>query len=459
MSSAESGPRLHGLPFEASAAARPNALQRGAGLLLLGLAAAAVIGFPAARIGLATLLGLVVLAVSLLRIGVTLASPVPGPPDPLLPEQCLPSYSLLVPLYREAEVVSQLIAALRRLDYPAHLLQVLLLVEAEDAATRAALTAEGLPPGWSVLVLPPGAPLTKPRALSFALPLAGGDLLTVYDAEDLPEPDQLRRAAARFAARPELTCLQARLAIDNPEAGWLAALFAVEYAVLFDVVNPGLARLGLPLLLGGTSNHFRTPDLRLAGGWDPWNVTEDADLGLRLARLGMKVDVLDSTTQEEAPARLQAWLRQRRRWMKGWLQTFLVHSRDLRGLWRDPGSPALLTGLALLANGLITSILGLACSALLWADLSQGPVHFVWIANAGLGGVAVLLPLALALRRRGLARWWPVLWLAPLRWALLTFAAWCALVDLRRRPFHWGTTRHGLAPRRAASVDLADPAF
>jgi cellulose synthase/poly-beta-1,6-N-acetylglucosamine synthase-like glycosyltransferase len=323
MSSAIPGSRLHGLPPEASAATSATLTQRIAGAAVLSWVGLAVIEDAPARWGLAVALGLLVLSVSLLRIAATIASCMPDEDDPPLPEADLPAYSLLVPLYREAEVVPQLLAALARLDYPADRLQVLLLVEAEDQATLGALRSCKLPCGWSTVVVPPGAPLTKPRALTFALPLAVGTLLTVYDAEDLPEVDQLRRAAARFAARPDLVCLQARLAIDNPEAGWLAALFAVEYAVLFDVVNPGLARLGLPLLLGGTSNHFRTADLRRVDGWDPWNVTEDADLGLRLARHGMKVGVIASTTQEEAPARLQAWLRQRRRWMKGWMRLWL----------------------------------------------------------------------------------------------------------------------------------------
>jgi hypothetical protein len=145
--------------------------------------------------------------------------------------------------------------------------------------------------------------------------------------------------------------------------------------------------------------------------------------------------------------------------MKGWMQTFVVHGRDLRGIWRDPGAPALLPGFLLLTNGLVTAFIGLACWLVLLCDLGAGVVHVLWVANAGVGLVSMMFPLVLALRRRGLGRWWAVLWLTPLRWMLLTLASWCAVVDLWRRPFHWGTTRHGLARRRAASVDLADPAF
>ena len=217
-------------------------------------------------------------------------------------------------------MVPGLLRALDRLDYPRSKREVLLLVEADDAATRAALAGR-LPPGFRVVEVPPGRPRTKPRALNVGLLLTRATLITVYDAEDRPDTDQLRRAAARFALAPaSLACLQARLAIDRG-GGLLARLFAIEYAVLFEFLNLGLARMRLPMALGGTSNHFRADALRTVGCWDAWNVTEDADLGLRLARFGYACEMLDSVTWEEAPARLPGWFKQRRRWTKGWLQT------------------------------------------------------------------------------------------------------------------------------------------
>ena len=207
-----------------------------------------------------------------------------------------------------------------------------------------------------ILVAPQGSPRTKPRALNVALPLARGRYTVVYDAEDIPDPGQLRLAVARFAQLPRnVACLQARLTIDNTDDTWLTRLFTIEYAALFDAFNPGLAEIGSPLPLGGTSNHFRTSVLRDIHGWDAWNVTEDADLGIRLARLGYAVKDLPSSTLEEAPGTLGAWMRQRTRWMKGFVQTATSHSRKPRlllrqlGIWKCFGALCLTWGIALSA--------------------------------------------------------------------------------------------------------------
>ena len=277
------------------------------------------------------------------------------PYRPDVGDRWLPIYSVVVALHKEARVVPQLVAALDAIDYPGIIAQlpscaiipdyprgkldIKLVIEHDDHATRLAIEALNLPPTYETVVAPEGWPRTKPRALNIALPLARGELLVIFDAEDMPAPGQLRQAAERFLRAPrELACLQARLAIDNIEDFWLTRLFAIEYAVLFDVLNPGLAGLGLPLPLGGSSNHFRTSVLREICGWDAWNVTEDADLGLRLARQGYRVDILRSCTQEEAPARLDAWLTQRRRWSKGWMQTFITLTRDPRRVALELGA-------------------------------------------------------------------------------------------------------------------------
>ena len=223
------------------------------------------------------------------------------PAAPPLQDHELPIYTVLVPLYREASVLPQIVTNLRAIDYPAAKLDIKLLIEAHDGQTRAAAAALNLDAPFEVLVCPPGEPRTKPRALNIGLRFARGSIV-VYDAEDRPEPSQLRLAAAAFHhADPSVACLQASLAIYNAEDGWLARMFALEYAVLFDIVLPGFARLNLPMPLGGTSNHFRTAMLERVLGWDPWNVAEDADLGLRFAEEGLCVGVLSSTTFEEAP--------------------------------------------------------------------------------------------------------------------------------------------------------------
>lgn len=227
------------------------------------------------------------------------------------PDADLPAYTIVAPLYREAEVAPDLIAALTAIDYPPDRLQALVVLEADDRETLSALTALPLPGFVEILIAPPGRPRTKPRACNVALEFATGELLTIYDAEDRPHPGQLREAAARFTSGDaRLACLQAPLRVD-PDRRFLPTQFALEYAVQFEAVLPLLDRLGAPFPLGGTSNHFRVAVLKALGGWDAWNVTEDADLGFRLAAEGYRLGVLSSPTFEPAPDRLSDWLPQR----------------------------------------------------------------------------------------------------------------------------------------------------
>ena len=251
-------------------------------------------------------------------------------------------------------VVGNLVAAIRALDYPPEKLDVKLVLEADDHETRRALARLDLGPPFTIITAPPLGPRTKPKALNAALPFARGSFTVVYDAEDVPEPDQLRRAFAAFtAADDRLACVQASLTIDNPADSWLARMFTASYAGQFDALLPGLAALRLPFPLGGSSNHFRTAVLRQVGGWDPYNVTEDADLGIRLHRLGYRCAALSSATYEEAPARFRPWLRQRTRWYKGWMQTWLVHMRSPVRLVRE-----------LTVGGALAFQLFLACNVL-----------------------------------------------------------------------------------------------
>jgi cellulose synthase/poly-beta-1,6-N-acetylglucosamine synthase-like glycosyltransferase len=368
----------------------------------------------------------------------------------------LPVYSIIAPLYREAKIAPQLIEALDAIDYPKSKLDIKIVVEKHDIDTLTALARMRLPSRYDIVVAPAGRPATKPRALNIALPSVRGELVVVYDAEDIPAPDQLRRAAARFARDKDVDCLQARLAIDNIDDSWLTRLFAIEYAALFDVVNPGLAALGAPMALGGTSNHFRTQILRRIGGWDAWNVTEDADLGLRLARFGRRVATLDSDTYEEAPAHLTNWFGQRRRWLKGWLQTLAVHLRNPRRLVRELGLVRALAAQTLLFGAVLGGLLGPPLLAYaLWrcvtGELFKTQTTLQTIGNAmtlvlmlsGFG--AMLTPIVLALRVRGLQRLYWFLPLLPLYYGLVWLAAWAALVDAVARPSHWSKTEHGLA--------------
>jgi len=246
---------------------------------------------------------------------------------PAIERRRLPIYTVLVPLYREANIVPQLAESLRRLEYPAAKLDCKLVVEEDDQETREAARAAAADGFFDVIVVPKGEPRTKPRACNYGLQFARGEFLVIYDAEDRPEPDQLKKALHAFdAGPPELACVQARLNFFNARECWITRMFALDYSLWFDFLLPGLDRLHIPMPLGGTSNHFKVDALRAIYGWDPFNVTEDADLGIRLARLGLRVKTLDSTTYEEATNTAGNWLRQRTRWLKGYMQTWLVAS-------------------------------------------------------------------------------------------------------------------------------------
>jgi hypothetical protein len=445
---------LHDLDTPLSARGRPGRGLRGA-LAALALAA------PAAVALAPTLTWAVVHAVSAVSFAclgylrtIALSTEREAGPTPA-GERRLPSYSVLVALYREAHMVEGLLAALDRLDYPRDRLEIRLLLEADDTETRRkAERAIRHRPDVAIAVCPPGAPRTKPRALAYGLAFAAGDLVTVYDAEDRPHPGQLRAAAAAFDAGPaNLACVQARLVIDRVRTP-IQRQFAIEYAVLFEGILPWLGDRALPLPLGGTSNHFRRAALETALGWDPWNVTEDADLGIRLMRYGFAVDVLDSETAEEAPATASVWLRQRRRWIKGWIVTALVHLRRPRVLareigWRNTsmiavhlvanvGAPLVhplgLAILALTAVGVIPLPLGRSFAGDLLVGASSLGIAFGY-------GASMVFTRRLLLRR-GRAELARSVWWMPVYWLLGSLAAWRAVADLVVDPHHWAKTPH-----------------
>lgn len=388
---------------------------------------------------------------------------------PPLPDHVLPIYSVLVPLYRESAVVPQLIASLCALDYPRDKMDIQILVEEMDDETRAALLKAALPAFIRITVTPAGQPQTKPRALNVGLALAAGSLCTVYDAEDRPEPDQLRKAAALFAVLPrDYACLQAKLAVDHARETWVTKLFALEYAALFDVIIPGLAAQQLPFGLGGTSNHFRVAHLREAGGWDAWNVTEDADVGMRLFRKGLRSGALDSTTFEEAPVSFRMWFNQRTRWMKGWLQTSLVHIRAPAALTFMQLPFAWTATLALTFGTVISALLGPLLMALIGYEILSGWLHsihgvpqlMIWTfaITLSLVGIAAMFILGwVGAKRRNLmsiAHW---VALFPFYYLMITVAAWRAVKDFVLQPYHWRKTEHGLA-RLRGPVQAAAPA-
>jgi cellulose synthase/poly-beta-1,6-N-acetylglucosamine synthase-like glycosyltransferase len=384
--------------------------------------------------------------------------------SPAAVDGSLPKYSLLVPLYQETAVLSGLIHALTALDFPAHRLEILLILEENDLDTQAAILALGLPSHFRAIVVPDKAPQTKPKALNYALQFANGDFIVVYDAEDRPEPDQLRRALAAFANGPaDLGCVQAQLNIYNPNSTWFSRQFTIEYSALFDALLPALARLRLPVPLGGTSNHFRREALTGSGAWDPFNVTEDADLGFRLARHGWHTQVLGSTTCEEAPIHFRQWLRQRSRWMRGWMQTYLVHTRRPWRLTADLGLRGVL-GVHILMGALILSALAhpwfyllLAYHAwsgqfLAWSATPAGQALWMiaWI-NLTAGYLIAIAVGAVSVWRRGRRRLALSTLFMPIAWLLVSLAAYRALYQLATDPYRWDKTAHGLSPRRRRS--------
>ncbi|WP_051231143.1 glycosyltransferase family 2 protein [Kaistia adipata] len=425
--------------------------------------------------------GLFFLALVLLRllaVSVVLERSRRAPPPLDVDRETLPVYSILVPLYDEAHMVPELARALGRLDWPKDRLDIKFIVEACDPTTRLAIERLGLGPPFEMLVVPECMPRTKPKALSFALPLARGRFVTVYDAEDRPDPGQLLEAYLAFAAEDErLACVQAPLLIDNGDANVLTAFFAMEYSMQFDGVLPMLAAFDMPLPLGGTSNHFRTRALKAVGGWDPHNVTEDADLGVRFARFGYRTGTITRPTCEEAPHTLKLWLKQRTRWLKGWMQTSLVHSRQPRRLWRELGPRRtlgfLLTGFGgVLAAALhplyIGTTLGLLIDpSALWRAGTPlvSAMMFLNVFNFVAAYVAFVVLSGATLRLRRSRRRPAVLLLLPAYWLLLSLACYRALLQLIVAPHRWEKTRHrghrsrrpfgASEPVRAAARSLA----
>lgn len=381
-----------------------------------------------------------------------------GPRLPRLQDKDLPVYTVVAALYREADSVAPLMQFLDELDYPREKLDIKLVIEPDDLQTRAAIARLRTRSHVQVIIAPDYGPRTKPKALNCALAFARGTFITVFDAEDRPEPDQLRKALDVFRSHDfDVACAQASLCIDNTADGWLPRMFTAEYAGQFDVFLQGFSNFQMPLPLGGSSNHFRTSVLREVGGWDPYNVTEDADLGFRLARFKYRSVMFPSTTYEEAPARLLAWLRQRSRWMKGWMQTWSVNMRSPWQLWRDAGPGGFFTLNILVGGNVLTALahplllgeflIRIASSATdsSMASFFSKPFAELYLATVAAGYLSTAAIGLIGLAKRGLLREAWILTLTPLYWICLSVAAWRALYQLLREPYRWEKTEHGLA--------------
>jgi cellulose synthase/poly-beta-1,6-N-acetylglucosamine synthase-like glycosyltransferase len=399
------------------------------------------------------LVGACVLAASTLRFAACvwrLGNIAPPPQATPAEPDIWPSYTVILALYREAAIVPQLFAAIEAIDYPRRRLQVIAALEADDIETIAACRRAGR--RLRVELAFPGndAPRTKPRALNAALAMAVGELLVVYDAEDRPHPCQLREAATRFATGgPGLGVVQSPLWISVAADGCeIEHQFRLDYAALFTVLLPFIARLGLPFPLGGTSNHIRRSVLENLGGWDAWNVTEDADLAYQIASAGLTSAMLSLPTLETAPCGAACWVAQRSRWLKGHMQTLGVHGRDpLRLGWRAGVSLVLCPGLGVLFAGLHGPVLAFLLAATLdWATLAGGPARpllqpfdAIVLLTGWLSAIACMV---VGGRLTGTPVRWRTLAGAPVYWALQSVALARALWQLRFRPYHWDKTTH-----------------
>lgn len=442
------------------------------GLLALGLAVA-----PQITVALLSVWAILAMAANFglkaaAAMAAMVASRAPALPPPLPAE--LPVVSVMVPLFREDDIAPRLIERLGRIDYPKELLDILLVVEADDRATEAALSRYRLPRWMRVLTVPDGPVRTKPRALNFALDFCRGSIVGVWDAEDRPDPGQITEVVRRFAAAPaDVACLQGVLDFYNARHNWLTRCFTIDYASWFRVVLPGLARLGMVVPLGGTTLFFRRAVIEKLGGWDAHNVTEDADLGVRLARHGYRTELIATVTEEEPNSRVLAWLKQRSRWQKGYAMTWACHMRDPARLWRDLG-PKRFFGVQVLFLGSLTDAILAPVLLSYWLIVAGLPHPLAGAIPAGVvaaAGTLFLLSETVNLtvglwalrgrRHRHLIPWLPVMHLyAP----LASLSSYKALWEWVTSPFYWDKTPHGVVdPAEEAEAPsvlvLTDPVW
>lgn len=370
----------------------------------------------------------------------------------------LPMYTIFCPLYKESNVIPQFTEAMKKMDYPKDKLQIMLLLESDDQATINAARNADLPPFFEIEVIPDSKPKTKPKALNYGLLHAKGEFIVVYDAEDVPDPDQLKKVVVAFnKAAPNIKCIQAKLNFYNPHQNILTRVFSAEYSLWFDLILTGLQSIHAPIPLGGTSNHFKTADVIALHGWDAFNVTEDCDLGMRLVKKGFKTAIIDSTTLEEANSSVMNWFAQRTRWIKGYIQTYLVHMRrphDFINQWREPH----VITFQLVVGGKVMSMI---INPIMWTltisyfifraalgpsieALFPAPVFYMAIFSLVFGNFLYLYYYMIGCAKREQYELIKYVFLVPVYWLMMSIAAYLAWWKLLRQPHYWSKTRHGL---------------
>jgi glycosyltransferase XagB len=385
-----------------------------------------------------------------------------------IPDDDLPRYTVLVPAYNEPEVVADLLGAMASLEYPPDKLQVLLLLEADDEVTIEAARACAESEVITTVLVPPAEPRTKPKACNYGMHFATGDLITIYDAEDLPDPLQLRRVVEVFRRLPDnIACVQAKLAFHNGGQNLLTGWFTVDYAMWFGYLLPGMMSSTSPIPLGGTSNHLRRDVLDQIGTWDPFNVTEDADLGLRIAATGYRTAVVNSTTLEEANSDPINWVRQRSRWYKGYLQTWLVHIRNPVKLFRTLGPRSFLRFNLVLAGTPIVAVLNLLFWLItVWWFLGQPEqisavfppwIYFPALVCLIIGNTATIYMNLITIRDDDRSDLLVPALTVPAYWVMMSIAAAKGTYQLIRNPSYWEKTFHGLTEKPAETAETATP--
>lgn len=375
-----------------------------------------------------------------------------------VPENFWPTYTIFCPLYKEWQVVPQFVKAMEQLDYPKDKLQILFLLEENDSETIEKVTAAKLPPQFEVAIVPHSNPKTKPKAMNFGLQYASGEYLVIYDAEDKPEIDQLKKAVLAFKkCHNKVVCVQAKLNFYNPKQNVLTRMFTAEYSLWFDLTLPGLQSINAPIPLGGTSNHFKTNSLKQIGGWDAFNVTEDCDLGLRLAKRGYRTAIMESTTYEEANSNIHNWYNQRSRWIKGYIQTYFVHSRSGnnffgRSSFKDLFVFQFMVGVKIMALFINPFMWALtACYFIFRAQagpfiesLYPGPILFLGEFSLIFGNFFYIYYYMIACAKRDYHGLIKYVFLVPLYWLGMSLAAWKAVYEVIVKPHYWAKTHHGL---------------
>src|SRR5258706_8011612 len=368
----------------------------------------------------------------------------------------LPIYSILCPLYKEALLIPQFLDAISRLDYPKNKLDVILLLEEDDKQTIEIARKMDLPSFTRIVVVPHSMPKTKPKACNYGLSEAKGEYLVIFYAENIPNVLQFKKAFLAFQKLPKsVACLQAKLNYYNPHQNLLTRFFTAEYSLWFDITLTGLQSIGTSIPLGGTSNHFRTHDLIALEGWDPFNVTEDADLGIRLFRKGYKTAIIDSVTLEEANSKVGNWIRQRSRWIKGYMQTYLVHTRDLLTFTKERKLHSLIFHLVVggkIAFILINPLLWIATIAYFTLYKFIGPqiealypsyIFYIAVTSLVFGNFLFLFYYMIGVAKRQEWSLIKYIFLIPFYWLLISFAGAIALYQLILKPHYWEKTVHG----------------